>query len=62
MPAFQVTYRIRKASLNLNLQREAILTGTVEVFGAHASEARASAVRTLSDRGAVTIMRVTQVR
>ncbi len=55
MPAFVVTYRVVTPG-------RSILTGAVEVFGAHASEARASASRTLSQKGAVTIMSVTKVR
>ena len=55
MPAFQVTYRVVTPS-------RATLTGTVEVFVAHASEALASATRILSQRGAVTITSVNQVR
>jgi len=62
MPAFQVTYRIRKASPNLNWQRESILTGVVEVFELHACAARANAARALSRKGAVTITSVNQVR
>ena len=55
MPAFSVTYRVETPG-------RAILTGVVEVFVAHASEAVASATRILSQRGAVTITNVTQVR
>jgi hypothetical protein len=55
MPAFNVAYRVVTPG-------RSVLTGTVEVFGAHDSEARASASRALSRRGVVTITRVTRVR
>ncbi len=55
MPAFSVQYRVERPG-------RSILTGYVEVFVAHPAEARESVVRQLSDRGAVTITSVTQVR
>jgi len=55
MPAFEVNYRVVTPG-------RAIITGYIEVFGAHSSEAVASATRTLAHRGAVTITSVNQVR
>ena len=55
MPAFIVTYLIETPS-------RAVLTGVLEVFELHACTARDNAARALSQKGAVTITNVNQVR